>query len=177
MKTYIFSSLLFLSVIFFASCGNQTAENKTEEPKQEINTSSEQDFPNFWTAFRKAVIENNMGEIKKRTSFPLQTRGEMDGDPIVTFSENEFDNMFVVFLESPTGLNPSNFNETQKQYIQANKKITFNEYKVPMMADSVTAAITSMEFKKGDDGWKLGFLYLNEETYSKSGKAISSANK
>lgn len=175
MRIYIIGTIHILSVIFFAGCGNQSAENKTEKPTQEINTSTEQDFSKFWTAFRNAVLENNMAEIKKRTSFPLLTRGEMDNSAVIPVSEKEFDSVFSVFLETPTGLNANDFNETERQYIKANPTITFNENKLPMMSDS-TASITSMEFKKYNNGWKMVSLYLDEDTYIKC-KDLMSTDK
>jgi len=174
MKLHILIPVLFCGLIA-AGCGNKPVTTEPTPAVEETAKPGETDFPTFWTAFRGAVVERKIDDIKKHTQFPLQTKSEMDGDPIINYLENEFDEMFLLFLQNPTGLNPSNFDETQQQYIEANKTITFNENKLPMMEDSLTAKITSMEFKKSSGGWKLVSLYLDEDIYTKTGKrALSS---
>jgi hypothetical protein len=145
-----------------------TAVSAAPEPKD----TDETDFAVFWTRFRQAALDNNMNELKKRTVFPLKTRGIMDDSPEVFYNEKEFETMFPLFLKSPTGLNADNFNETHADYIAAHKIIIFNPYKNPMMNDNRNASVASMEFENGEHGWKLVFLYLEDDVYNKTGKNI-----
>ena len=90
MKLHILIPVLFCGLIA-AGCGNKPVTTEPTPAVEETAKPGETDFPTFWTAFRSAVLENKMDEIKKRTQFPLATQGEMDGDPIIYYSENEFD--------------------------------------------------------------------------------------
>lgn len=170
-------SILFscFVILIFQGCGQSVSEKpKTENPTTEVEP--EVAFQAFWTIFRQAALDENYSELKKHCMFPLPTRGEMDNDPIISYSETEFQTLFSAFLQSPTGLNLDNFNETQKDYLKQNEQITFNENKLPMLTvdsekeNQATAHISSMVFTKEPQGWKLSMLYLDEETYTKSGK-------
>lgn len=172
MKKYIVFAISF--GIFAFGCGNSKPTEPTIIPKDtakaEAPTGEEKDFDSFWTRFREAAVAGNFGEVAKRTQFPLQTRGEMDDQPVVTYSESEFEKLFTLFLQMPTGLNANNFNETQLDYIKANPKLSFSDNKLPMMSGENIASVTSMEFEKTPSGWKLKRLFLTDEVYKKTGK-------
>ncbi len=176
MKKLFYFSLIGAAL---AGCGQPkatdqiaTADSSAVTTEQKTEQSDETDFAVFWTRFRQAALDNNLNELKKRTSFPLKTRGMMDDSPEVFYNEKEFETMFPLFLQSPTGLNADNFNETHADYIAGHKIILFNEYKIPMMQDNKKASVTSMEFENGETGWKLTFLYLEDDVYTKTGKNI-----
>lgn len=172
MKLIILTPFLFC-ILMAVGCGNKPTT--TEAPKSVFEfpneNRTEDNFPAFWTAFRNAVLENKMDEIKKRTKFPLKTKGIMDEDAEIDYSENEFEEMFKLFLNMPTGLNPDNFNETHKEYITNNKEIIFEEFKNPRITDlKDMATVASFVFYKDKDGWKITMLYLDEDIYTKTGK-------
>ena len=164
----------FSLLMFLFSCGQKPADNKGTTGSDTVsvqtdNSPKETDFAIFWTAFRKAAMDNNMAELKKRTRFPLKTRGIMDDDTEVSYSADAFETLFPLFLNSPTGLNMNNFDETQLDYIKANEKIQFTDSKVPMMQNNKTASVVSMEFENTNEGWKLVLLYLDDEVSQKMG--------
>lgn len=167
MKRHIFSGLFVLTVLFSTGCGNSSTSKSEDAQKTEENTATEQDFAAFWTAFRKAILSKDLEQLNKRVRYPFMALGPMDNDEMILYTDfSSFNTMFQAFLESPTGLNPSNFNETQRQYIEANENIVFNEYKLPMRTDT-TASITAMGFANENKGWKLVMVYLDENNYTK----------
>lgn len=172
MKKYI---LAYSGILLFAfGCGNSKPTDPvpaTDSTQTQVQApAAETDFATFWTKFREAAVAGNFAEVAKRTRFPLQTRGMMDEQPVVTYAENEFEKLFGLFLKTPTGLNANNFDETQLDYIKANPILTFSESKLPMMHDNKTAAVVSMEFENTAEGWKLTFLYVTDDVYQKTGK-------
>eukprot|EP01034_Spumella_vulgaris_P012118 gene12118-15427_t len=150
MKKYALAGFGFL--IFAVSCGNSKPADPvpaTDSTHTQAQTApaAETEFAVFWTQFREAAVAGNFAELAKRTQFPLQTRGMMDEQPVVTYAENEFEKLIQLFLKTPTGLNANNFDETQLDYIKANPTLTFSQGKLPMMQDNKTAAVASMEFE------------------------------
>lgn len=171
MKKYALAGLGFL--FFSVGCGNHKPADPvpvTDSAQTETVPAPETDFATFWSKFREAAVAGNFAELAKRTQFPLKTRGMMDEQPVIVYAENEFEPMFKLFLQTPTGLNANNFDETQLDYIKANPTLTFSAGKLPMMHDNKTAAVVSMEFENTPTGWKLKFLYLTDEVYQKTGK-------
>lgn len=172
MKKYALAGFGFL--LFAFGCGNSKPADPvpvTDSAQTRVQAPvGETDFPSFWTKFREAAVAGDFPRLAKHTRFPLQTRGMMDEQPVVTYAENEFEKLFGLFLKTPTGLNANNFDETQLDYIKANPTLTFSENKLPIMHDNKTAAVVSMEFENTAEGWKLTFLYLTDEVYQKTGK-------
>lgn len=173
MKNYIVYGLGIC--LLAAGCGNSKPADPAPS-KDSTHTQAptpapaETDFAVFWTHFREAALAGDYAGLAKRTRFPLQSRGMMDEQPVVTYTEAEFEKLFGLFLKTPTGLNANNFDETQLDYIKANPTLKFSETKLPMMQGNKTAAVTSMEFENTPQGWKLTFLYLTDEVYAKTGK-------
>jgi len=173
MKKYTAIGILALGLL--AACGNkptQTDKGSTDSTQTATTPKTDEtDFAVFWTSFRNAVEGNDFAALKQRTVFPLQTRGPMDGQPTVTYTEAEFEKLFNLFLDSPTGLS-TDFSETNRSYIKAHPQIKFtDDGRIPLMnADGKTATVTSMEFKLTPEGWKLVFLYLEDDVYQKTGK-------
>lgn len=173
MKKYV--PVAFGLSVFLSACGNgKPADSVPSVDSTQTHTATapaEADFATFWTRFREAAVAGNFAELTQRTVFPLKTRGMMDGQPVVTYTAEEFGSLFKLFLQTPTGLNADNFNETQLDYIKANPTLTFSESKLPMMHGNKTAAVVSMEFENTSEGWKLTSLYLTDEVYQKTGKS------
>lgn len=173
MKKFISVGLGSLFLLF--GCGGNkpgapVPAKDTVQQTREVRENAEAGFAGFWTRFRAAALAGNYTELSRYTVFPLQTRGLMDNQPVITYSEGEFAALFKLFLQTSTGLNTDNFDETQADYIKANPTITFNTGKLPLMHDNKTAAVASMEFENTSAGWKLKFLYLTDEVYAKTGK-------
>lgn len=171
MKKYMAMGMVALGLL--AACGNKPSQTQgnADSTKTTAPAVQNEEFAAFWTSFRNAVLAGDFATLKTRTVFPLQTRGPMDNQPIVTYGEGEFEKLFNLFLDSPTGLS-TDFSETNRSYIRANPEIKFTaDGRVPtMQKDGKTAAVTSMEFKLYADGWKLVFLYLEDDVYQKTGK-------
>lgn len=172
MKKYGITGIVAVFFLFGCGGGPASADGSKTDAAQTVDaTPREGDFAAFWTDFREAALDGNMDVLKEYTEFPLQTRGMMDNEPVITYSRNEFEPMFALFLQTPTGLNSNNFNETQLDYMRVNPTVTFNENRLPMMQDGKKASVASMQFELTLTGWKLKFIYLTDEVYQKTGKS------
>lgn len=163
LKTYGHTFLLLLLIL---GCGQKPTPT-TNKP------TGYQEFAEFWTHFREAALKEDWKTLTGMTVTPLKTRGVMDDMPEIAYSEAELETLFPLFMASPTGLNMENLNETHKEYIQANPEIIFREGRLPMKSSENKASVASMEFEKNQSGWKLVFLYLEEDVYTQTGKDIA----
>lgn len=164
-----------LAAGFWAGCGNKPGGNAASSADSvqtaEKPVANPTDFAGFWTHFRSLVLDKKYSEIAKYTVFPLQTRGSMDDQPILTYTAGEFEKLFPLFLASPTGLS-TDFNETQLDYIKARPTLTFRtDGKIPSLsADGKKAEVSAMKFEQRPEGWRLVFLYLEDDVYQKTGR-------
>lgn len=114
-----------------------------------------EDFTTFWKTFREAVLSSDTAQLIGLTAFPLKYRGTLDGDPVIKISKEQFGKVFSLFLKQWNGLDLEG--STELDYIKktANSNEQSNEKQIRM---------GNMVFYQKDGKWKLGFLYLNEET-------------
>jgi len=127
------------------------------------------DFGEFWSEFRQAVEENDIQDILELTNFPFETRGEMDSDPIIKYSEKQMRKVMPLLLEQVVILpgKGTELHETTEAQIIINMKT------VPakdLQGESVRPGNSNFVFEKTKDGWKFVFAYVNEPTYEKIGK-------
>lgn len=129
---------------------------------QPISSENTKDFIPFWQDFRQMVISKDFQKIQEHVKFPLQTRSTLDESPIVKFQKKDFPKLFKEFLKQMSGLNPTNLNETESEFI--NRKDTLDLKKDQL--SGTEARIGNMVFQKQKGKWKLKFLYLEEDSYN-----------
>lgn len=129
------------------------AEQSSSESMSPAVTATVKDdtgFSAFWRQFRAAVLANNFEKLKSMTQFPLETRGLYDSDPYISISEDQFADMFSSYLNEFSGMN---LTDTVYDYIKRYKNAELS------WLGNTSASVSSMEFKKVDDQWKLTFIY------------------
>ncbi len=110
------------------------------------------EFRTYWTLFRKAVIEKDTSTIIALATFPIQTRGTFDSDPIIKLNKGRFKKTFFSFLESFNGIDLEA--GTNYDFIK-NKKV-------------ISERVVNNRIRIGDmvflyiknEGWRLSFLYF-----------------
>ena len=137
-----------------------TVESVILDDKTVIDTTNH-NFQQFWTTFRKAVIDNDTIEIIQHTKFPLETRGPKDSDPIVKYDRQDFIRVFKKYLNQHSGMRAPN--ETQFEVI---KQIEFINEKVNKYYSVVDnwVRIGNLEFRLINNEWKMTFAYLDYPT-------------
>lgn len=157
-------------ILLTASCQNQTTDKSAKEQiadttKEDKTTtitqatgpdSSNDKFTDFWKGFRKAVLGFDTAQIIAQTEFPFLTRGSLDSDPTIEYSKKKFVRVFSAFLQQYNGLDMEGGNELDiiKKTEVPKKDDVQNDY----------ARIGDLVFNKQDNGWKLVFAYLNDDT-------------
>ncbi len=56
-------------------------------------------FSAFWDNFRAAILNQDTIKIIATTHFPFQTRGELDSDPVIEYSKDEFPFVLQTYLQ------------------------------------------------------------------------------
>jgi hypothetical protein len=165
----LFNRLLFF-ILLTTSCNSYEKSDKSQQIHKDtvghLNTIiarttsdtslSTDDFFSFWKGFRKAVIDSDTSKIILTTNFPFQTRGPLDDDPIVKYSNGKFLQVFKAFLNQWTGqgLNDTTELDDIKRTVSPDKNNIQKDI----------ARVGDLVFNKTDKGWKLVFAYLNNET-------------
>ena len=160
MKQFLHISTVFfgLSVAIF-SCNNNTVPNSAKTSKSETakktskisRTTSKQvttdksteSFLKFWKVFRQAVIDNDTSTVISLTAFPLETRGEMDQDPIVKYERKDIAKVFRAHRFSNL--------EEITQTINPDKQYVFSD----------CARISDFVFNRINGQWRWTFAYLH----------------
>ncbi len=173
MKTI---TLATLTLVLLACGGNEPtsakiqkvmketpAENASETSKELPNQSMEeekgiQDFNAFYSQFRTAAIKKDWSTLKTLTQFPFETRGELDGDPIIKYNEAQFSKAMDVFMNQYAGLDMEGSSELN--ILEKTKTVP----KSDQQADYVR--VSNLEFRKTKTGWKFAFAYFVEDTYT-----------
>lgn len=111
----------FLSVRRYKNHKNDTVNkptiNLTKVSAAEVSKGYS-NLDELWHNFRNNILANNYNQLVYYVDFPLNTRGDLDDDPIITFKKDEFKKVFTLFLKQPSGESASDFNETQLDYIR-----------------------------------------------------------
>lgn len=61
-------------------------------------------FGTFWSAFQSAAMQGTVSAVQQSVRFPLSTRGQMDGDPILQHAAESFPPLWEQLLEQDAGL-------------------------------------------------------------------------
>jgi len=109
------------------------------------------DLNKFWIEFREAVLNRDYKSIAAFVSFPLETRGSYDWDPIITVSEDDFESVFNAYL-AVEGWEGTWFG-TNFDFIE--HTIFINQQ------DQDSARIGNMHLKKINNEWKIVFIYTD----------------
>jgi hypothetical protein len=170
MKSLILISLIAFTFSYCNQKDNNQASSISEPVKLGAQTkikadslkSSEadlkKDFNGFWQTFRKAIIQADTAKLTEMTRFPLEQRGTFDDDPIIKVPKKDFNAVFFLFLKQWNGIDLAG--STEYDYIQ--KKTQINEE-----INDNQIRIGNMWFYLENEGWKLGFIYVNQETNEK----------
>lgn len=158
--------ILFLALVFASYGFSQNSNMDLEEIQMHkygvvdssgnlipSNPESEKGFKVFWSVFRTAIITNDWDSIISNTHFPLETRGTMDGDPIVRIEKDRFQFVFKMFLESESSIPPF---KTQFD------KIKDKENVYPYITDD-SYSYGDMQFKRINGKWFLVFIYIDAD--------------
>ncbi|HEY9059867.1 MAG TPA: hypothetical protein VIO64_05080 [Pseudobacteroides sp.] len=149
-----------------ASLNTTTSNSENTGTNKEVSS----DLNVFWSHFRNAILSNDIGEIKNFTRFPLQSRGPLDFHPVIEFEEAAFENLIKIYLSLQSG---DNFNETNLDFITKNENLDSKNSQGP--SDN-WARIGNMQFELENNSWRLTFVYLEEESYTKLGVDLNAAH-
>ena len=165
------SIVMFLLMFLFFGCSEQqqnkvisaslidTASLIKKDTIAVSNISSAsivmEDFATFWKTFREAVLSYDTAQLMNLTVFPLEYRGTLDDDPVVKISQNQFAKIFSLFL-----------NQWHGGDLEGTRELDYVKKIVNPSDQAVNGEISvgNMVFYEKDGKWKLGFLYLNNET-------------
>jgi hypothetical protein len=109
----------------------------------------------FWTVFREAVLSRDYDAIAEFVNFPLETRGDLDGDPIITVGIEKFEDVFSAFLELLNG----DRTWYHTNFYDVEQNMYFSHY------GNESARAGNMEFEKINGEWKLTFIYIDGDEW------------
>lgn len=165
MKTHI---QLVILTLLLCSCGqapNKEALNTTDSVStnpisHNPENSTNESFKNFWQTFRRAVLDRDTNTLISLTTFPIETRGPMDSDAIVSYSKTNFTKVFDLYLLQGSGLEEG----SELDYI---KKVD-----IPDTSDysAESARIGNLQFSYQNKRWSLTFIYLIPQTIDEINK-------
>jgi hypothetical protein len=143
--------LTVILTLFIFSC-NPTNEkdikaNSATNEVQSKNTTSDNDFSQFYIKFRQAAITNDTNTIISLTKFPLETRAPQDSDPIVKYSKEEFVKVFNTYLKYGG----------MEELVDIKNLDLHNEN----VLSKNDARVGNLVFNCINNKWQLTFAYLN----------------
>jgi hypothetical protein len=115
-----------------------------------------QDFSTFWSAFRTAVLGDNVDQVASMTRFPLEVRGPDDADPIVKEGRDAFGRVLAQVMNQDSGVRAEG--ETVRQYLQRTNDIG----EANVEPDGHAARVGDFVFERVGDRWMLVRVYLAE---------------
>lgn len=143
---------------------SKSIENKSDKVNDSHNDSQDySDINVFWNEFKNDLLNENVKELEKFVQFPLDTRGPLDSNPIVKIKREQFMVMIKLFLSQENGLGYGTNREYFKELEYPNLDAEKNLY------DGKNMRIGDMLFTLKEEGWKLTFVYLEEESYKELG--------
>ena len=110
-------------------------------------------FEVFWTGFRQAVLQNDMGKLANLTRLPLRVGFEADQDHLQTVSKVAFPAFLRAELacRSADGYTNAAMIRTK---VQPTGRFDFH--------DNRRATVGVFSFARGDEGWRLTLLNLGD---------------
>jgi hypothetical protein len=151
MKIIIYFILLLL-------CGNTNCVTKNEyytRDKLHHKKAETSEFQNFYSDFRKALIQNDSLALREMTNFPLEVWGFNDNDPKFKIDASQF----MYFLNKSISISVEEDQSTGKS-INTLDLFKMND-SVPFQSDYSSQSIGMLEFKKVDEFWKLYLIYTD----------------
>lgn len=139
--------------------------SKQDDKKDNVAVNSS-DINVFWSRFRTLSLNKDFKGMKNFVQFPLETRGPLDSDPIIKYSEDKFEEVMTAYFYGESGME---LKETNLDYMKKHEKL---DSTVLTVISKNEVRIGNMKFKLVNDSWKLAFLYLDENSYKKLGKDI-----
>jgi len=113
----------------------------------------------FWTAFRRAVLNSKLNQVISLTRFPFEIRGQADWMPVKYYKPGNFRPIFEEVMESPVSI-LSNGNFVEKSMIEIiieKKTITAKDWLTPKFI-----RIEDLEFQRIDGNWRFTGAYLDQ---------------
>ena len=110
-------------------------------------------FPEFWSEFRTASLNNDIDRVVEMTRFPFSVKGELDMDGSAVLDKVKFKKRFKSFMDQDTreDLKP----ESMRDYIKKNKSIS------PRIDDGQTS-VALFSFELIDGKWYFVRVYVEE---------------
>jgi hypothetical protein len=109
-------------------------------------------FQAFWQGFRAAALAGDLGAVARMSRLPVESRGELDDDPVLRLTAATFPPAFrrlLATVEDPAS------GRTVRDAIQAAA--------VPRLdrrnASPGQVRLDSLQFARGRDGWRLATIY------------------
>lgn len=117
-------------------------------------------FAKFATLFaaedHKALADGGL------VRFPLELKGTLDDSPSVKISAKQFPGALQKIARQSSGLNATNLNETEKEYIAAQAKAG----KLPQDAGEGNVRSGNLVFGQKAGKWQLMKVYVSDELVS-----------
>lgn len=169
---------IFLCCIIFTACSNRhqidnTSTGFVNKSKDSITISSEEnsleekiDFQDFYTSFRKAIMENDSVALVKYVHFPLKINGYEDQDPIFYIEQPLFDRAFNEVINLSYDYDDEkDISISLKDLIIKEKNVT----KLPYYSEygETERNFGNINFNKINDQWKLTSMYLNSKEFNR----------
>jgi hypothetical protein len=133
-----------------------SANGQSEKQLTKVEVTKDSvDFLVFWTTFRKAVLDNDLDKVMSMTKFPFETRGEMDGDPIVKYQKKDFKKVFHAILMHPT------YWKEDGDFISTLEGINRTSNSDLKDIWYGWTRVIDLGFKKVNNKWTLTFAYLS----------------
>jgi|GEM_PF-2557359 len=111
-------------------------------------------FSDYWKEFRAAVLGRDFDRVFSLTEFPVETRGELDDDPVVEYTRSRFRPVWDLFLQQWAG------DTAGKSELDVIRETQAPEAKI----SHGQVRIADMVFFLSKGKWKLNFLYLQPDT-------------
>ena len=149
-------TLLICVTFFLMSChpANDSVEKNTNKISEKAAKQDSPDCIKAWNKFCDYLSVCDTAGAKSILSFPLKTRGILDSDPYINYTEKEYMTVINLFFKQQIDAIPCDrsFAEKLKKYQASN---------LYPNCDDTTARIGDAVFEKVNGKWKINFLYVD----------------
>lgn len=152
--------VLVLGLLSVAACGGGAPEGAAPaEPRAAEPTAAAAARPQtaaaFWRSFREAALAGDARALEAHVRFPLEARGQLDGDEPRRIDAQELATRLPQLLEADTGLAEEPL--TMRTLIA---RTTDGEFEA--LAREGFVRLGTFEFQQDGPAWKLVRVYLEE---------------